>query len=120
MREPERSVKMLQTGTLKLNEKTKKLDTVSEELLPANFRGQSTLVPQSDRLPNVKGQQFISNDGNHILISEKIYQDTVFENYKWDFYESSTHNKVGTLYDYRSYSPFYISGNILVYQVGPY
>lgn len=85
--------------------------------LPKNTR--RSLRPDSQFvLPNFTGQQFLSADANHILLSMPIESDTAFLKYQWKIYDKNG-KLLGELYDYRSYAPFLVSGNILYYEFGP-
>jgi hypothetical protein len=64
--------------------------------------------------------QYRSADGLHTLVSTKTANDLTFENYRWEVSETATGRKLGEFTDYRAYAPFYVSGNTIIYEKGPY
>jgi hypothetical protein len=108
------------SGALRLDKAAGKLRTIKKSQLPAAFYQQKAIAPAA--LINIKDKygQFYSADRQHTLTSTRIAGDSVFEHYQWEIFEVATNKKIGQLRDYRSFAPFYVSGNIIVYEKGPY
>ncbi len=117
--EPSSDSVAVQSGAFKMEWTTRKLNSINKSLIPDNFNKESILAKRDQRVPNNNAQQFISRDDKIILASEKIADDTVFNSYRWQFFDK-TNKKLAEIRDYRSYAPFVVAGNILIYETGPY
>ncbi len=82
--------------------------------------GRSPDLTGADRLRTVPGSQFLSADGRHVLSSERVADDRVWEKYQWTIYNRSSGQRVGELRSYQSQAPFFVSGTLLTHEVGPY
>lgn len=71
------------------------------------------------RIAAITGQQFVSADGRHVLASERIGDDSVWDKYQWTILERATGRRVGAITDYRSYAPFMVVGDVIYYETGP-
>ena len=83
-------------------------------------RGRTADVPIEQRLPSVTGEQFSSVDGRHVMTSERIADDSVWEKYQWTVFERQSGRRLGTLRDYRSHAPFIVVGSSILYETGPF
>jgi hypothetical protein len=72
------------------------------------------------RIAAVTGQQFVSADGRHVLASERIGDDSVWDRYRWTVFERGTGRRVGAVTDYRSHAPFIVDGDVIYYETGPF
>lgn len=72
------------------------------------------------RIAAITGQQFVSADGRHVLASERIADDSVWDKYQWTIFERATGRRVGAITDYRSHAPFMVVGEIIYYETGPF
>jgi len=72
------------------------------------------------RIAAITGQQFVSVDGRHVLASERIADDSVWDKYRWTIFERATGRRVGAIADYRSHAPFIVAGGIVYYETGPF
>lgn len=79
-----------------------------------------TLVPAGEGLGQTNGKQWLSKDGLHILVSERIADNRVWDKYRWTVYEKATGNRIGDTRDHFSTAPFFVSGTTLVYVSWPY
>jgi hypothetical protein len=96
--------------------------TVSEQR-PSGSRLSSGRVdrPAPDAvLSGLTGVQFLSADNRHVLNSERIADDSVWEKYRWSVYDRSTVQKIGEILEQFSSAPFFIVGSRIVYLTGPY
>jgi hypothetical protein len=111
----------IDTGIFRLNKSTGKFISLNNAQIPSGFRAEGSILysPVNENLTD-KGRRFVSADGKHNMVSVKIAGDSIFMNYRWEIYEQSSGNKIGELMDYRSYTPFVVAGNILLYEKGPY
>ena len=92
--------------------------------LPAAQRGavlaRSVDVSAEAQVGSVTGQQFLSADGRHVLVSERVADDSVWEKYQWTVYERGSNRRLGALRDYRSHAPFVVVGSSIIYETGPF
>lgn len=108
----------MQAGIIKIDKNTGKANLVPGDELLSNFQ-KSILLEGEHKLPNISAEQFLSADDKHILVSIPLEIDTAFMAYLWQIYDKNG-KKVGELYDYRSFAPFYVMGNTMIYEWGPY
>jgi hypothetical protein len=109
-----------QTGAFMIDNSSGQLYTINKEQLPNDFFNQPIVLDQQNRIPDIRTPQFVSKDEKYAMSSNKIVEDTAFYSYKWEIYERASGRKVGQILDYRSYAPFYVSGNSIIYEIGPY
>jgi hypothetical protein len=76
-------------------------------------------VPDNQRLADVSGAQYVSADGHHILVSEMIGNDTVWEKYRWTIY-SLTGERVGEFKSQFPRAAFFVSGSKLILESAPF
>jgi hypothetical protein len=76
-------------------------------------------VAAAERVASVTGDQFLSSDGRHVLASERIADDSIWDKYQWTIIERSSGRRVGSLRDYRSHAPFMVVGTTIYYETGP-
>ena len=77
-------------------------------------------VPAEAQIGSVTGQQFLSVDGRHVIASERVADDSVWDKYQWTVYERGSGLRLGMLRDYRSHAPFVIVGSSIIYETGPF
>lgn len=77
-------------------------------------------LPANARVAAVTGQQFASADGRHVLASERIADDSVWDKYRWTIFEAGTGRRLGSILDYRSHAPFVVVGTSIIYETGPF
>lgn len=82
--------------------------------------GKSILASGSSRIPEGKGQQFISRDGRHVLVSDKISNDNLGNPYRWSLYEAGNPQVIGTLNAKASYASFCVRDGILIFVENAY
>lgn len=84
------------------------------------FAARRADVPTDARVSALAGQQFASADGRHVLTSERISDDSVWDKYQWTVFETATGRRLGSLLDYRSHAPFIVVGTSIIYETGPF
>jgi hypothetical protein len=76
-------------------------------------------VASDEYLPGVPEPQFLSADGRHVMHSERLADDTVWDKYRWTLYDRNG-QRVGELRTHMSYAPFVVSGSQVIHQTSPY
>ncbi len=109
---------IVQTGAIKVEGTTGKPSLMRQDQLPVNFE-KPMVLSGADRIPALNGDQFLSADEKSVLVSVKALPDSVFNNYLWSIYDRKG-KKLGEIYDHRSYAAFYVTGNVIIYEVGPF
>ena len=90
-----------------------------EEVVVAPARRTSELTA-APRLPGVPEPQILSADGRHVLSSERVADDSVWEKYLWTIYDRSTGEPVGEFRTFQSVAPFVVSDGQVIYETPPY
>lgn len=65
------------------------------------------------------GEQFLSSDSQHVLVSERIADDPVWEKYRWTVYERATLQRVGEVRSPVSFAPFMVQDGRIIHEAGP-
>lgn len=77
------------------------------------------LAPAS-RLPDQPEPQFLSADGTHVLISERIENDLGWANrYRWRVFDRDG-QLLGEVHSHVRFAPFFVRGSQIVYPVEPH
>jgi hypothetical protein len=63
--------------------------------------------------------QILSADGGHVLASERVADDSVWEKYLWTIYDRSTGEPIGEFRTFRSLAPFFVSDSMVIYETPP-
>jgi hypothetical protein len=93
------------------------------EDLPPRSAGDSSPAPDLDptaALPGVPEPQFLSADGRHVLSSQRVADDPVWDKYVWTLFERESGRRVGELRMHLRYVPFFVEGTRVVHQTPPY
>jgi len=96
---------------------------ISEQQLsapPLRPSGSNNLLAPNARLRGLPEDQFLSADGRHVLISERVANDSVFEKYRWAIYDRNTAQNLGEFRAHLRYSPFFVVDSRVVFESGPY
>jgi hypothetical protein len=97
------------------------LDTTTETIPPALApSAAATDLPPDAMLPGVPGPQFLSADGAHVLTSDRVDDDSVWDKYVWSIFDRATGNKLGEVRSHVRVAPFFVNGSQVVYQVEPF
>jgi hypothetical protein len=107
------------TGVIRIDLASGKAAAAPQGEKPA-FTPRSADVPAQSRVASLTGEQFASADGRHVMTSERIADDSVWEKYQWTVFETGTGRRLGTLRDYRSHAPFIVVGSSIIYETGPF
>lgn len=77
-------------------------------------------LPEDQRLKGLPATQFVSADGNHILVSELTGNDNELNKYRWTIYSSAAKEQVGVIASPFPTASFFVSGSTIIYQLRPY
>ncbi|HEY0171178.1 MAG TPA: hypothetical protein VGB98_09150 [Pyrinomonadaceae bacterium] len=64
--------------------------------------------------------QYVSADGRHVLASERIGDDRIWEKYRWTVYERRTGRRLGELQTHLAFSPFVVRGALVIFETTPF
>ena len=64
-------------------------------------------------LPQIQGRQFLSQDGKHVLVSQRIADNKAIK-YQWQIHTLAGES-LGSLQTKESYAPFVVEGNLLLF-----
>ena len=90
-----------------------------EEVVVAPARRASEL-DAAPRLPGVPEPQILSADGRHVLSSERVADDSVWDKYLWTIYDRSTGEPVGQFRTFQALAPFVVADGQVIYDTPPY
>ena len=77
------------------------------------------ILPTSKKLSNAPTTQYESADGRHILASERVADDRVWEKYRWTIFDRAG-NRLGEHRTHISFTPFIVTDSTLFYETTPY
>jgi len=77
-------------------------------------------APQADRVAAVKGAQFLSADGRHVLASQRTGDERQWDKYTLTVYERGTGNRLGSFRSHLATVPFVVQGARAVFETGPF
>lgn len=113
------------TGTVRVNASTGRAAAIA----PGDPAAAAAAVARRARTPDARGQerlatvpgtQYLSADGRHILTSERVADDRVWDKYEWTIFERAGGRRLGTIRSYRSQAPFVVVDTEIVYETGPF
>jgi hypothetical protein len=106
-------------GALSMNPATgnvRQLDTTAvPALLPPQW-----IIPRKDLIAAAAATQYLSVDGRHVLASELVGDDRVWDKYRWTIYERASGRRLGELRTYLSFSPFLVQDSLVVFETTPF
>ena len=79
---------------------------------------QRYLADASERVPAADGRQFVSLDGNHVLISRRIADVSSWKQYSWTVVDRNG-QELGSIERHNSYSPFVVTATVMVFATPP-
>ena len=75
-------------------------------------------LTQEAQISGLPEPQFLSADGRHVMVSERIGDDTVWDKYPWIIHERSG-ARLGQIRAHVRFAPFFVNGTQVVYQTEP-
>ncbi len=73
-------------------------------------------IPSAPR----KLPRYVSGDGLHVLVSERVGDGRTWDKYRWTVYERATQNRLGEIRSHVSFAPFVVKGSVLVFETTPF
>ena len=109
------------SGLLRLDLSARTLTPVSPEEFGALPPRPRQDLPPSERLAEAgPGPQFLSADGRHVLVSERVADERVWEKYRWTIFERATQRRLGDVANHESMAPFFVSGSLVIFEAVAY
>jgi hypothetical protein len=115
-----RSEPSVASGAFRMDLSTGSMFPVKQEEVPVAAASRSPDLSPTERLPRIPAPQFQSANGRHVLSSQRIADDRVWEKYRWTIYERGTGKGVGEFRTHLSFAPFFIFDSQIIYETGPY
>lgn len=114
---------VIRKGALRVRAATGAVTTLDPSRIAAP-RPPQWLVPQEAKLreagaATAAATQYQSADGQHILASERVADDRVWEKYRWTIFQRSG-QRVGEMRTHISFSPFVVRDSLVVFETKPY
>lgn len=74
----------------------------------------------SERVAEQGESRYESADGRHLLASERVADDRVWEKYRWTIFERSTGRRLGEFRTHLSFNPFVVRDSLVLLETTPY
>jgi outer membrane protein assembly factor BamB len=78
------------------------------------------ILNANEKIARAGAVQYESSDGNHVLSSERVANDAVFQKYLWTIFDRTSGNRLGEFRSHLSFSPFVVRGLTVFYETTPY
>jgi len=75
--------------------------------------------PPNERVKDAPGAQFLSSDRGHVLVSQRVADDRVWDKYRLTVYERATGRRIGEIRSHVSAAPFLVRDGLLVFATRP-
>ncbi len=94
---------------------------VSETAIPLPLKEPQRPLLEGDRRLSelVEGRQFLSADGQNVLVSRRVTEGASLKEYRWTIY-SRTGRFLGDFETFVSYAPFLVSNGNLIFETRPF
>lgn len=111
---------MVRRGALRLRLGTGVLTALDTTQVPPP-REPRWILPADSKLSgaDAASQQYESADARHVLASERVADDRVWDKYRWTIYERGG-RRLGELRAHISFTPFVVRDSLVVYETTPY
>ena len=107
-------------GTVRMNLATGAMSRVDARAAAPQPQPPRSIVAPAQRVAGAPLTQYESADGRHVLATERVDDDRVWDKYRWTVYERATGKRIGELRTHVSFAPFVLSDSVLVYETTPY
>jgi hypothetical protein len=77
-------------------------------------------VPPPQRVAGLPPSQYLSADGRHVLVSERVGDSRVWDRFRLTIVERASGQRVGEFKSHLAHVPFFVNGAQVVYETGPY
>jgi len=115
-----RSAPVVTRGVLRMSRRTGALSTAGEALVPPPRESMLQRVSTGEKLTGGGPSQFASADGRHIVTTEGVADDRVWDKYRWTVTERSSGQCVGVVRSHVAIAPFFVYGPLIIYPTTPY
>ncbi len=110
---------VIRRGALRLRVSTGALAARDTTRFPAP-RPPQWILPAESKLSGAAPNQYESADGRHIVTSERVADDRVWDKYRWTVYERAGARRLGEFRTHVSFSPFVVRDSLVVFETTPY
>lgn len=110
----------LPSGAVTATEAARVPPVSARRAAPGSDTAPATDLAPDAMLPGVPQPQFLSADERHVLSSQRIAADPVWEKYLWTIFERASGRRVGGLRMHLRYVPFFVSGTRVIYVTPPH
>ena len=77
-------------------------------------------VPEGQGIAGVPGTQYFSADGGHVLVSERVTDESVWEKFQWSIYSLETGERLADVFHHLPRAAFIVVGSTFVYESRPF
>lgn len=116
---PGRRTQAQTEGAVEMNLSTGALSPVSTTVSTLS-ETRRWLVTANEKISGAAPVQYESADGRHIMASERVADDRVWDKYRWTIFERATNTRVGEFRTHLSFAPFVVRNSTLIYETTPY
>lgn len=64
--------------------------------------------------------QYVSADGRHVMASERVGDERVWDKYRWTVYERATGRRLGEFRTHLSFNPFVVRDSLVIFETTPF
>jgi hypothetical protein len=111
-----------EAGTLRLDLASGRV--TRQEATPLLRQKSLMIQPRADvpeaKIAGAPPAQFESADGRHVLASERVDDDRVWDKYQWTIYERSSGRRLGQFRTHLSFTPFVVRGPLVIFETTPF
>jgi PQQ-like domain len=87
---------------------------------PVADKSLAVALSPAEQLAEVPQPQFLSADGRTVLNPTSAAGGSPWERYVWTIYDRATGARLGEFRNRVRYTPFFVSGSLVIFQTGPY
>lgn len=77
------------------------------------------LAPDTSRIANLEGEQYLSVDGRHVIVSHRTADFRVWNRWRWRVFEAGSGRALGQIDQPVSIAPFLVDGDLLLVESLP-
>ena len=77
------------------------------------------LAPEASRIANLGGEQYLSVDGRHVIVSQRTADYRVWDRWRWRVFEAGSGRALGQIDQPVSIAPFLVAGDLLLVESLP-
>lgn len=107
-------------GILKISPNNRRMTIISENNVPNSLKQLPVNLTSEELLKGNPEIQFRSSNNKHALVIRRVGDERTWDKYLWLIHERGSGSLIGTIRNYSSYNPFFISNQRIVLETGPY